>query len=98
MEVAAYRIIQEALTNTVRHATAQSCTVRITPDEQESVLLLEVVDDGRGIPEDHPTGVGLHSMRERAEELGGTCKIEVPSSGGTIVRAILPLAPKEGEE
>jgi signal transduction histidine kinase len=91
VEVAVYRIAQEALTNAARHAAAQSCTVRIAPDKRANVLRLEVTDDGRGILEDRSAGVGLASMRERAEELGGTCEIEAPSSGGTSVRAILPL-------
>jgi signal transduction histidine kinase len=91
VEVAVYRIAQEALTNAARHAAAQSCTVRIAPDKSANVLRLEVTDDGRGILEDRSAGVGLASMRERAEELGGTCEIETPSSGGTSVRAILPL-------
>jgi signal transduction histidine kinase len=91
VEVAVYRIAQEALTNAARHAAAQNCTVRIAPDKKANVLRLEVTDDGRGILEDRSAGVGLASMRERAEELGGTCEIETPSSGGTSVRAILPL-------
>jgi signal transduction histidine kinase len=92
VEVAAYRIAQEALTNAARHAEARNCTVCITPDEQANVLRLEVTDDGRGITEDRSAGVGLHSMRERAEELGGSCKVEALPSGGTSVRAVLPLA------
>jgi signal transduction histidine kinase len=91
VEVAAYRIVQEAVTNAARHARAHRCTVRITPDEQAGVLRLEVTDDGRGIPEGRRAGVGLSSMRERARELGGSCKIESPPSGGTSVRAVLPL-------
>ena len=91
VEVAVYRIAQEALTNAARHAAAQSCTVRVAPDKRANALRIEVTDDGRGILEDRSAGVGLASMRERAEELGGTCEIEAPSSGGTSVRAILPL-------
>ncbi len=99
VEVAVYRIAQEALTNAARHAAAQSCTVRIAPDKRANVLRLEVTDDGRGILEGRSAGVGLHSMRERAKELGGTCEIEALSSGGTSVRAILPLVrgAEEGE-
>ncbi len=91
VEVAAYRIVQEAVTNAARHAAACNCTVRIAPDEQANVLRLEVTDDGRGIPEDRSAGVGLHSMRERAEELGGSCKVEALLKGGTRVEAVLPL-------
>jgi signal transduction histidine kinase len=92
VEVAAYRIVQEAVINAARHARARHCTARITPDEQAGVLRLEVTDDGRGIPEGRRAGVGLSSMRERAGELGGSCNIETLPSGGTSVRAILPLA------
>jgi signal transduction histidine kinase len=54
------------------------------------VLHLEVEDDGRGLGEDHKVGVGTHSMRERAEELGGSCTIESPERGGTLVSVQLP--------
>ncbi len=89
VEVAAYRIVQEALTNIVRHARTRSCRVRISIGEK---LQLEIADDGIGLPEDRRTGVGLSSMRERAAELGGTCTVE-PSgpAGGTRVLACLPL-------
>jgi signal transduction histidine kinase len=89
VEVACYRIAQEALTNVVRHAKAQNCTIRLTLN---SDLKLEIEDDGRGLPKDRKTGVGLSSMRERAEELGGTCVIEGRAEGGTRVIAKLPLA------
>jgi signal transduction histidine kinase len=92
VEVAAYRIAQEAMTNVVRHAGAASCAVRFEFDEEAGLLRLTVEDDGRGIGEDSIAGVGLSSMRERAEELGGTCVVEPVSSGGTRVRAKLPCA------
>jgi signal transduction histidine kinase len=92
VEVAAYRIAQEALTNVVRHASAGSCLVRLSLD---GALKLEITDDGIGIPPDHPAGVGLASMRERAIELGGKCEILLPPAGGTSVLARLPLP--EGE-
>lgn len=97
VEVAAYRIIQEAIANSTRHAEARNCTVRISQEEQARVLRLEVTDDGRGISGDRPAGVGLHSMRERAEELGGSCKVEAVPHGGTRVRATLPLEKGIGE-
>ncbi len=89
VEVAAYRIAQEALSNTVRHAEACTCKVRLTIEE--GYLSVEVADDGRGLPEKTRAGVGLASMRERAEELGGTCIVESPPQGGTRVLARLPL-------
>jgi signal transduction histidine kinase len=90
VEVAAYCIAQEAITNVVRHAKASNCWVRVTLDEEVGVLKLEVEDDGRGIEEEHKGGVGTHSMRERAQELGGRCTIEPLAQGGTLVSALLP--------
>jgi signal transduction histidine kinase len=92
VEVAAYRIALEALTNVVRHAEACNCTIRLMLDEEVGALRLEVEDDGRGIGKDRRAGVGLTSMRERAEELGGSCTVEPLSSDGTRVRAFLPFA------
>jgi signal transduction histidine kinase len=89
VEVAVYRITQEALTNVVRHAEARICTVRITLDEQ-GWLCLEIRDDGRGLSSTRRTGIGLNSMRERAEELGGTWTIESLSTRGTRILVRLP--------
>lgn len=91
VEVAAYRIAQEALTNAVRHAQAHSCIVSLTLDTAAWALRLEVVDDGRGLAALRRSGVGLASMRERAEELGGLCIVDAAPSGGTRVLAVLPL-------
>ncbi len=88
VEVAVFRIAQEALNNVVKHAHAQHCTVRI---EWNDALELEIRDDGQGIPPDARSGVGLLSMRERASELGGTCAIEKLPKGGTRVLARLPI-------
>jgi two-component system, NarL family, sensor kinase len=89
VEVAAYRITLEALTNVARHAHARRCTVSLMVD---GALELVVVDDGLGLSSEHHAGVGLASMRERAAELGGTCSVERLPAGGTRVRAQLPLA------
>ena len=90
VEVAAYRIAHEAMINAVRHAGATSCTVRFGLDREGGLLRLEVEDDGLGIGPDRGVGVGLSSMRERAEELGGTCTVGPRPGGGTRVRAELP--------
>jgi signal transduction histidine kinase len=92
VEVAAYRIATEALTNVLRHARAKSCRVRIVLN---GALELAVVDDGSGLPADYRAGVGLVSMRERAAELGGTCLIERAVPTGTRVLARLPLPGEE---
>ena len=89
VEVAAYRIAGEALTNVVRHAQASRATLRLAVEDD--VLVLEVADDGVGMPADRQAGVGLASLRERAAELGGSTTISCPPDGGTVVRARLPL-------
>src|SRR5215203_3746599 len=91
VEVAVYRIVQEALTNVARHARAKSCVVRLAVNEEVG---LEIVDDGVGIPAERSAGVGLSSMRERASELGGSCAVQSVPEGGTRVLVRLPL-PKE---
>jgi signal transduction histidine kinase len=90
VEVALFRIAQEALTNVVRHAQASRCGMSLALHESEQVLELAVMDNGRGLPPIRGTGVGLASMRERAEELGGTWEIESLPNGGTAVRVRLP--------
>jgi signal transduction histidine kinase len=89
VEVAAYRIAQEGLTNVVRHAEASTCLIRLVVAGAGG-LCLEIVDDGRGLPPVRSLGVGLLSMRERAEELGGDCVIGPAPGGGTQVSARLP--------
>jgi signal transduction histidine kinase len=98
VEVAAYRIIQEAMTNVARHAHARTCRVRLSVDPAGGVLALEVTDDGVGMAEGRRAGVGLSSMRERAEELGGTLVVEPGSEGGTRVLARLPVPVMEDPE
>jgi two-component system NarL family sensor kinase len=89
-ELAAYRIAVEAMANAARHAGASRCTVclRRTAD----ALTVEVHDDGRGLGRDTRPGGGLVTMRQRAQELGGSCTIEPGPRTGTTVRATLPLA------
>ena len=88
VEVATYRIVQEALTNVVRHARARTCIIRLDMSEG---LRLEIADDGIGLPAEVGAGVGLRSMHERAAELGGTCVIETKPQSGTHVLVHLPL-------
>jgi signal transduction histidine kinase len=95
VEVAAFRIVQEALANVVRHAGARRAEVRLAL-ERPGLLVVEVTDDGRGLPAVRRAGVGLRSMRERAEELGGTLSVNARPQGGTSVRATLPFAQAQG--
>jgi signal transduction histidine kinase len=89
VEVAAYRITLEALTNVARHAEARQCVVRLMLNGE---LHLEISDDGQGMDEQVRAGVGLMSMRERASELNGTCLIDSSSLGGLMVKVSLPLS------
>lgn len=92
VEVAAYRIATEAITNTVRHAQAQKCSLHLDVNE---TLHLEIRDDGRGLPFDYEPGVGLSSMRERALELGGTFAVHSDAGQGTMITVRLPLSRSE---
>jgi len=88
VEVAAYRIAAEAVTNAVRHARATAVRVHLSP--APDALTVRVRDDGVGIDPGAPRGMGLASMRERAAELGGWCTV-APADPGTEVVAVLPV-------
>lgn len=89
VEVAAYRVVGEAMTNVSRHARAASCAVTLTTTDDD--LIVEITDDGVGIAADAESGIGLVSLRERAAELGGRTEVTCPETGGTRVCAWLPL-------
>ncbi|NYE35081.1 signal transduction histidine kinase [Nocardioides cavernae] len=89
VEVAAYRIVVEAVNNAQKHSGADRCVVRLSRDASD--LRIEVSDTGTGLAPDRRAGVGLSSMRERAEELGGEIEVGPGAEGGTVVRARLPL-------
>ncbi|WP_109509430.1 sensor histidine kinase [Nocardioides speluncae] len=88
VEVAAYRIATEAVTNVARHAEATTCRVTISLDGRD--LAVSVVDDGSGVPTG-TSGGGLATMRERAEELGGSLSVTANRPRGTAVSARLPI-------
>ncbi|MEP6843190.1 MAG: histidine kinase [Pseudolysinimonas sp.] len=89
VEVAAYRIVLEALTNAARHAPGARTTVTI--DRGDDSVVLQISDSGPGMPEGFRAGVGIMSMRERAAELDGALSISARPGGGTLVHAQLPL-------
>jgi len=93
MQLTVYRIVQEGLTNTVRHAAPTRCRVRITADGE--AVRVHIVDDGpTGGPRPstgHPPGHGLAGMRERALTYGGTIEAGRRPEGGFAVSAHLPL-------
>lgn len=88
VEVAIYRIVQEAVTNVVRHAQARMCTITLVI---ENTVLVTIEDDGCGIPSQYHAGVGLYAMRERTAELNGTIIIEGVEPHGTRICASLPF-------
>jgi signal transduction histidine kinase len=91
--IGVFRIAQEALTNILKHAEAKSAdlAIHITGD----TFTLRISDDGKGIPSNRvgiSTSHGLVAMRHRIAGLGGVWDVRTPSSGGTVVTAVIPLA------
>ncbi|MGW0432774.1 sensor histidine kinase [Micromonospora sp. NPDC003197] len=91
VQASAYRIVQEALTNVLRHAGPTHCQLTVTVEP--GVLSIAVVDDGTVGRSDGPRGHGVRGMRERAAMHGGTLKAGFESGGGYAVRAQLPFSP-----
>jgi signal transduction histidine kinase len=90
VEVAALRIALEALTNVARHSRASTARISLAMDG--AWLVLAVTDDGIGIADLGSSGIGLASMRQRADELGGSLRVESARGRGTSVIARLPVA------
>lgn len=89
VEEALYRILSESVTNIVRHARATRCTVTVRFEGHRVDAVIS--DDGIGMPDHARPGVGIGSMRERAESLGGTLDIRCSAGQGTIVQVCLPI-------
>jgi len=89
-EVAVYRVVQEALSNVHRHARATHAAVGIYL--RRSMLHIAIVDNGIGMPERVRKGVGLSSMRERIDEIGGRLMIR-HGKPGTVIIASVPTHP-----
>ena len=93
LETVIFRVTQEALTNVVKHAEAE--TVRITVASRERSVVLAIEDDGRGFSEarTHDGGFGLVGMRERVASLNGSLEIESTHGSGTRIAVEIPLSP-----
>lgn len=93
ISTAVFRIVQEALTNAIRHSQASKIHVKL--NRKQNHLLLSIHDNGRGINEEeleNPHSFGIFGIRERAEILGGQCKITGEKGKGTTIELDLPLA------
>ncbi|MCB1134087.1 MAG: hypothetical protein KDN05_23420 [Verrucomicrobiae bacterium] len=87
MEVAIYRIVEESLTNAIRHGRSRNVVVTL---DAAGPIRLTIVDDGSGLPEQVVPGVGIRSMRERAEELGGSFSIAAAGACGVRIEVMFP--------
>ena len=87
--IAIYRIVQEALSNSIKHSNASLVTVSMvfTPADLE----IHIIDNGIGIQNDNSAGFGILGMRERAENMGGTLNIQALGERGTDVGILVPL-------
>jgi signal transduction histidine kinase len=98
LETDLFRVVQEALTNIVRHSGSKTAIIRL--QKNEAVLILQVEDSGRGLPsmmtdaQQGPAGVGIPGMRERLRQHRGSLEIN-SSSQGTILSGIVPFGTRE---
>ncbi|MGI5237849.1 sensor histidine kinase [Dactylosporangium sp. CA-139066] len=90
IEVSAYYVVAEALTNAVKHARASAVTVTVAAPAADGVLRIEVTDDGVG-GADFTRGTGLVGLRDRVEALGGRIAVDSPDGAGTALRAEIPI-------
>lgn len=86
-----YRIAQEAVNNAFKHAHARELNIRLTRNDTH--LCLELTDDGVGLPENRPTGVGLGVMHHRASVIGANLTIKSRQPGGVTITCKLPIKP-----
>jgi two-component system sensor histidine kinase UhpB len=95
MELAIYRIAQEALTNAMRHSGASDVNISLTRSNGE--LILRVSDNGRGLPDEIDEGSGLTGMRERALLIGGDLHVDPSAEGGVAVTLRVGLDETRGQ-
>lgn len=91
LKIATYRVLEEALSNALRHASG--APVRVRARQRDGELRIECEDDGPGLPPEVRSGLGLRGMRERVELLGGTLELVRGTRGGTRVVATIPVEP-----
>jgi two-component system sensor histidine kinase UhpB len=92
LAISAYRIVQEALSNIMKHAKAASAEVSLVLSSEDDALHIEVGDDGEGFdPALASEGIGIIGMRERVFALGGTIQVRSQPGRGTTVAITLPL-------
>ena len=96
VEISAYYIVAEALTNATKHSGASAVTVTIDREQADGALRLEVADDGVGGAE-FSGGTGLVGLKDRVDALGGRIDLHSPRGGGTTLRVVLPLNRANGE-
>ncbi|MDY7574419.1 ATP-binding protein [Actimicrobium sp. CCI2.3] len=95
LALTAYRLVQEALSNVVKHAQATLASVRLSSSEDGNLLCISVTDNGKGFdPATVNSGIGLVGMRERADGAGGRIEIGRATGGGTRIGIELPVRPK----
>ncbi|WP_168708049.1 sensor histidine kinase [Actinomyces procaprae] len=92
LEAVVSRVVQEALSNVVRHSGASTCAVTVVPDDESLSVCID--DNGTGIPARLVPGAGLTGMRERVEAAGGSLAVSSLAQGGTRVLARIPLQEK----
>ena len=96
IDLTLYRCVQESLTNVIRHANAHQCSVAVMHDEDRTAdhpasVILTITDDGHGINPSVSRGSGIQGMQERAQALGGGCRLESVAGQGTILRVEIPI-------
>jgi len=98
LDITIYRLVQEALSNVLKHAEATEAEVVVRNDEENKQLLVSVKDNGKGFsPKINEIGIGIIGMKERAYAFHGDIEIVSGEVGGTTVKVIFPLSAKEPE-
>lgn len=96
--IAAYRAVQEALSNIIKHSQATTAHVRLSWDEDDGLVCVDISDNGVGFDSAAKrSGFGLLGMRERVESVGGTLRVDTSAGGGTRIRIRIPVTSGNGQ-